>query len=114
MRKLLSLCGLLAVLCSLALADNFNGKLLDSSCYDQHKAAKGCDATSSTTSFVLDVNGKVYKLDTSGNTKAADAIKSHAERSSNPNRTAGGPINAKVTGTMEGADTLKVDMIEIQ
>jgi len=114
MRKLLSLCGLLAVLCTLALADNFSGKLLDSSCYDQNKSAKGCDATSSTSSFLLDVSGKIYRLDTSGNTKAADALKNRAERSANPNQPAAGAVNAKVSGTMEGADTLKVDAIEIQ
>jgi hypothetical protein len=114
MRKVLLLCGLLAMFGALAMAENYSGKLLDSSCYDQQKSAKGCDATSSTTSFLLDVNGKVYRLDTTGNTKAADALKNHADRSSNPNKQAGGPINAKVSGTMDGADTLKVDVIEIQ
>ena len=114
MRTLLSLCGLAALCCTMALADNFTGKLLDASCYDQSKSAKGCDATSSTSSFLLDVSGKVYKLDTTGNTKAAEAMRSHAERSSNPGRTAAGPVNAKVTATKDGDDTLKVDMIEIQ
>lgn len=114
MRKLLSLCGLLAVFGTLAMAENWTGKLLDSSCYDQSKSAKTCDATSSTTSFLLDVNGKIYRLDTTGNAKAADALKNRAERSANPNRPASGPINAKVSGTMDGADTLKVDVIEIQ
>src|SRR5262249_44249110 len=100
--------------CTLALADNYSGKLLDSSCYDQHKTAKACDATSSTSSFLLDVSGKVYRLDTTGNAKAAEAMKSRAERAADPTRAATGAVNAKVSGVMEGADTLKVDMIEIQ
>jgi hypothetical protein len=114
MRKVLSLCGLFAVFCTLALAENFNGRLLDASCYDQSKSAKGCDATSSTSTFLLDVSGKIYKLDTTGNTKAAEALKSHAERSANPTRPSAGPVNAKVTATKEGEDALKVEMIEIQ
>jgi hypothetical protein len=114
MRKVLTLCGLVAVFCTLALADNFTGKLLDSACYDQSKTAKGCDATSSTSAFLLDVSGKVYKLDSAGNAKAAEAMKSHAERSSNPNRPTAGAVNAKVSGAKDGDDTIKVEMIEIQ
>jgi hypothetical protein len=100
--------------CTWAFADNFSGKLLDASCYERSKSAKGCDATSSTTSFVLDSSGKIYHLDASGDAKAAEAMKSHAERSANPNRPAAGPVNAKVTATKDGDDTLKVEMIEIQ
>jgi hypothetical protein len=115
MRKVLSLCGLAAICCTLALADNFSGKLLDSACYDQNKSAKGCDATSSTTAFLLDVNGKVYQLDTTGNAKAADAMKSHAERSADPNKPAkGGAINARVSGVKDADNTIKVEMIEIR
>jgi hypothetical protein len=114
MRTLLSLCGLAALCCTMALAENFTGKLLDSACYDQSKSAKGCDATSSTTSFLLDAGGKIYKLDTTGNTKAAEAMRSHAERSANPGHPSTGAVNAKVSAAKDGDDTLKVEMIEIQ
>src|ERR1041384_1716174 len=105
MRKLFSVCGILAAVAGLALAaENYTGKLLDGSCYDQSKAAKGCDATGSTTQFVLDVGGKIFKLDAAGNAKAADAMKSRADRSANPDRAAGSAINAKVSGAKEGED----------
>lgn len=114
MRKVWTVCGIAAVCCSLALADNFAGKLLDSSCVSQNKSTKGCDATSATSAFLLESGGKFYKLDSAGNAKAAEAMKSFAERSANPGQPAAGGVNAKVTASKEGDDTLKVDMIEIQ
>jgi hypothetical protein len=96
----------------MALAADMNGRLLDSTCYAQNKTAKPCDATSSSTSFMLDVNGKVYKLDAAGNAKAAAAIKNRADRSAGD--ASAGPVNAKVSGTVEGTDSIKVDNIEVQ
>jgi len=113
MRKLSLLCGLAAVFCVMALAENWTGKLMDAPCYDQHKTAKQCDATTSTTSFVFEVGGKIYKLDAAGNTKAAEAIRNRAERAENPNHPSTGSVNAKVSGVREG-DEIKVDMIEVQ
>lgn len=114
MRTVYSACGILAVFAGLAMAENYTGKLLDASCYEQHKTAKSCDATSSTDQFLLDVSGKVYKLDAAGNAKAADAIKNRADRSTEPSTKSAGAVNAKVSGEREGADTIKVDSIDIQ
>src|SRR6476661_2423349 len=80
MRHSILVCAALALFSGLALAEDWTGRLLDASCYDQNKTAKPCDATSTTTAFVLDVNGKIYKLDATGNAKAAEAIKSRADR----------------------------------
>jgi hypothetical protein len=113
MRRLLLLTALAAAFSALALADNWSGKLIDSSCYDTQKSAKTCDATGSTTAFALEVNGKVYKLDDAGNTKAADAMKSRADRSANPNMPASTQVSAKVTGTKDG-EVIKVELIELQ
>src|SRR5690349_1002527 len=55
MRKLGSVCAFVAVFAGLALAENFTGRLLDAACYDRSKTAKGCDANSSTTQFLLAV-----------------------------------------------------------
>ena len=55
----------------------------------------------------------MYKLDASGNSKATDAIKNRADRSA-PGATAAGPVNAKVSGSVEGSDSIKVDKIEVQ
>lgn len=114
MRQLYLVCAALAVFTGLAMAEDWTGRLLDASCYDQNKTAKPCDATSSTTSFVLDVNGKIYKLDAAGNSKAVDAIKNRADRSTGAANTQAGPINAKVTGSVEGTDSIKVDRIDVQ
>jgi len=113
MRSLCSICGIAAVFAGLALAENYTGKLMDAACYDQNKTAKPCDATNTTTQFVLDVNGKIYKLDATGNSKATDALKGRADRAADPNKPSNGAVNAKVSGNAEG-DTIKVDMIEVQ
>jgi hypothetical protein len=55
----------------------------------------------------------VYKLDAAGNAKAVDAIKNRADRSTG-NPQSAGPVNAKVTGSMEGSDSIKVDRIDVQ
>lgn len=96
----------------LALAETWTGRLLDASCMDQQKNVKACEATTATTAYAIEVDGKTYKLDETGNTKAADAIKNHAERAANPNAPAT-PVTAKVTGTKEG-DTIKVENLEVQ
>lgn len=123
MRKLVSLFALTALFSVMALAESFSGKLLDESCYTQQKKAASCDATSATRSFALDVNGKVYKLNAEGNTKAGEAMRSHAERT-NPNANpkepnAKGqpgepaPTMAKVQGT-ESNGTIDVESIQLQ
>ena len=113
MRKLYLLCASIFAFTGLALAEDWTGRLLDASCYAQNKTAKPCDASASTTSFLLDVNGKVYKLDAAGSSKAADAIRNRADRSA-PGAQSGGPVNAKVSGSAEGTDSIKVDRIDVQ
>jgi hypothetical protein len=113
MRKLIMVFGALALFSGLALAESWTGHLLDASCYDQSKAAKGCDATSSSSAFVIAVSaGKVYRLDDTGNSKAGEAIRNRANRSADPNQPAASTVNAKVSGTLEG-ETLKVETVEI-
>jgi hypothetical protein len=112
MRRLLTVFGMLGVFSALALAESWTGPLLDASCYQQNKSAKGCDATSSSSAFAIAVSGKVYRLDDTGNTKAAEALKNRASRSADPNQAPSTTVNAKVSGTLEG-EMLKVDTIEI-
>src|SRR4051794_38363904 len=114
MRQLYLLGAALAAFTGLGLAEDLTGRLIDSSCYDQNKTAKPCDATGSTTAFMLDVNGKVYKLDAAGNAKAVDALKSRADRTAGGAQSAAGPVNAKVSGSVEGTDSIKVDKIDVQ
>lgn len=112
MRRILPILALSAVFSVLALAENYSGKLLDASCYDQQKKAASCNATPTTTAFALEVSGSVYKLDRSGNSKAAAAMKSRADRST-PNQPPPSEINATVSGS-EKSGTLTVESIEIQ
>jgi len=111
---MITLCALAAVFSALALAESFNGRLVDSSCYDTQKKVAACDPTSSTTMFAIDVAGHVYKLDDTGNAKAVAAVKDRADRSTNPNAPAKAEVMAKVTGTKDGDNTIKVESIEVQ
>ena len=113
MRKLYLLCASISISAGLALAEDWTGRLVDASCYAQNQKAKPCDARGATTAFLLDVNGEVYKLDAAGNSKAADALKNRADRSA-PGAQGGSAVNAKVSGSTEGSDSIKVDSIVVQ
>ena len=114
MRRSLTLLSGAALVAGLALAETFSGTLIDLSCYDQQKNSAACSATGSTTSFGIDVSGKVFKLDSDGNAKAAEALKGRADRSANPNAPASNVVAAKINGSKAGDDTIKVDSIEVQ
>ena len=113
MRSILTMCAGAALFCGLALAENWTGRLVDASCYDQQKSATACDPTGSTTMFALVSSGQAYRLDDNGNRKAAEALKNRADRSADPNAPGGKQVVAKVTGTKEG-DTIKVDTIDVR
>ena len=121
MRRSVMLFTLLAGFSALALAESWQGRLVDATCYDQQKAAAydqqkaaaTCDPTSSTTMFALVASDKAYKLDGAGNSKAATALKSRADRSSDPATPASAQVMAKITGTKDGQN-LKVDTIDLQ
>jgi hypothetical protein len=115
MRKLLILCGILAAFSALALAEDWNGKLLDAACYDKHQAQESCNAKASTTSFLLDVNGTIYHLTEGSSNMIGEAMKSRADRSRNPEvPPKGSDVIAKVSGTLTGKEHIKVQTIEIQ
>ena len=101
-----------AFLATLAFAENWSGKLIDGSCMEAQKNVTTCAATSATTVFLLQVDGKTYKLDQNGNSKATEALKSRADRSA-PGAPTATETPAKVSGTLEG-DTIKVDTIQVQ
>jgi hypothetical protein len=120
---------LMTALSIASFAADFNGKLMDATCVDQnHSSASkspasaepssassskaSCDATSATTAFAIEENGKTYKLDSTGNTKAAEALKSRADRSANPGATPQS-YTAKVSGK-ESSGTISVESIDIQ
>ncbi len=113
MRQFLTLLAIACGCVGLASAASFSGTLLDASCYSQQKSAAACTATSSTTAFMISVQGKVYQLDDTGNTKAAEAMKNRADRSTDPNNATNAQVMAKITGTREG-NTINVESIDVQ
>jgi hypothetical protein len=113
MRKTLCFCALSTVFSVLAFADSFSGKLIDASCYAKQQSSMGCEPSSATSSFALDVSGKVYNLDSSGNKKAAAALKNRADRTADPTKTHAKEVMATVEGS-ENAGSIKVTSIEVQ
>jgi hypothetical protein len=105
----------LGVFAAMGYAENWTGKLIDASCHDksqqnpadskQNSDLATCAATASTTSFAIQTSdGKVYKLDASGNAKASTALKGNPDNKS---------ATATVSGTMDG-QTVKVDSISVR
>ncbi len=137
MKITFSAIALMAALSMASYAADFTGQLMDATCAEQsHSGTPGaapaatpaspstsssttsstkasCNATTATTAFALEANGKMYKLDSTGNTKAAAAIKSRADRSTDPTKAMSATYTAKVTGTDENG-TISVESIDIQ
>jgi hypothetical protein len=123
MKTLIKLTTLLGLAASLSFADNWTGKLIDSACHDRQAAPGGgaapaqpgqapkaggssesCAPTATTTSFgIQTADGKVYKLDAGGNSKAMAAFKSDGAKSKDG--------NVSVSGDLQGT-TIKVDSID--
>ncbi len=114
MLRSVTLFALLAAFSMVALAESWQGRLIDASCYEQQKSATTCDPTGSTAAFALIFSNKAYKLDAAGNSKAAEALKSRADRSSDPSKPPTTQVMAKVTGTSGSDGVLKVETVEIQ
>jgi len=106
----------------LGYAENWNGKLLDASCYDtsnggapatqgvdkklRENLAKTCAPTATSTAFAfMDSKGKVYKLDSDGNAKAAVAFQSGSLKGDKD-----GDMHASISGSHMG-DSIKVDSV---
>ena len=111
------------VLAGASYAENWNAKLLDATCADKNGSsgaqtaqtsdrksrealAKTCAPTASTTAYAIETsNGKVYKLDSAGNTKVASELQAGAIKPDHD-----GDVHVKLSGTLQG-DTVKVDTI---
>lgn len=113
MARILTLCVLAAAFATLALAETWNGRLVDATCYEQQKGAAACNPTSTTTTFALLTSTQILRLDDNGNAKAAQAIRGRADRSADPNQMQTSEYTARVTGTKSG-DLLNVERIEVK
>lgn len=106
----------LGAVAAMSYGETWSGKLLDAACYersqkDPERNSKktgnppACEASTSTASFALATSdGKVYKLDSAGNSKAATALRGNPDNKS---------PEADVSGTLEG-QILKVDSISVR
>jgi hypothetical protein len=103
-RKILPIGACLSILCATLLAGSWSGMLVDASCVQQKGDAAACKASPSTSAFALALDGgQVAAFDATGNTKAAEIVKSAQ------NADAG--INVEVSGEYaEGV--IKVESIE--
>ena len=111
---------LLSITSTLCLAETWTGKLVDATCAEQGKntspsAASGqssknmnaCTPKEGTTSFAIRTrDGRIIKLDSTGNTSAADTFKANSKGNN-------GEMVLTITGTMTG-DTVQVDSVNPQ
>ncbi len=110
MKRLLALCALAAVSSLVALAGEWQGYVMDSSCAakTKDKAAnhktKCAIACSKGGYGLVTADGEYVKFDETGNSKALEALKGTSKDQD---------LTAKVTGTMEG-DVIKVESITIR
>jgi hypothetical protein len=98
-----------AVMCltaALGFAESYSGKLIDANCKapaEEKGALSSCAPTKTTTVFAVQTpDGKTYRLDATGNSKAMASVKE------DPAKT-----NVTISGSLEG-QTLKVESIEIR
>ncbi len=111
MKRFMQIALIVCATSTLGLAESWTGKLVDANCKNQASspanpetaATASCAPTASTKDFAIQTaDGKVYKLDRSGNSKAAAAMKS------DPTKT-----DITVNGSLEG-QTLKVDTLDLR
>jgi hypothetical protein len=106
MRKMTRIAAMVSLFSAFCFAETWTGKLVDANCHAQNEKKPGpaaCAPTATTTSFGIETaDGKFYQLDSSGNGKAAAAIKADVSKN-----------DVTVMGTMEGK-TLKVESLVVQ
>jgi hypothetical protein len=108
MTRITSLAAVLSMAAGLAFAGTWTGKLVDADCWGKlsrnNSQPAECTPTATTRKFAIQTtDGKVFKLDSAGNTKAAEAIKGNTK----PN------LRATVNGESHGR-TVKVETISVQ
>ncbi len=99
---------------AVGLADSWNGKLVDQSCMERQQSGgastqpdqqNACAPSRTTTVFGVEMaDGRVLRLDSTGNAKAAEMMH---------NVTGPKQVMVTVTGTQNGK-TLRVETIEMQ
>ena len=112
MKTFLKIGAVLSLAAAFSFAESWSGKLVDADCMakkDTSSAKTGsaseCTPTLSTINYGVQVaDGKVYKLDASGNSKAAAALRADRNKASE---------NVTISGRMEG-QMVKVDSLDFK
>ena len=109
MKQLMKISVLLCLAAAFGFAETWTGKLIDANCKQDPVAQKDsgssatCAPKATTTVFAIQTaDGKIYRLDNQGNSKAATAMKI------DPTKT-----NVTVSGSFDG-QMVKVESIEMQ
>jgi hypothetical protein len=105
MKRIMKLGIIVLATAALGLAENWTGKLIDANCKPDPNSSSqnSCAPTPSTKVFAIQTaDGKVFRLDNAGNTKAAAALKQ------DPTKT-----GVTVSGSLDG-QMVKVDSIDLQ
>lgn len=106
MRTVFSLIGLVLLLGTAAWADSWSGTLVDVMCKDKDLAnhTRQCAINCSKSGYGLVLaDGKFYKLDEAGNTKALEALKASSKEKD---------LKATVTGKLEG-EVIQVESVKL-
>jgi hypothetical protein len=116
--KMLGKCGImLGFGAMLSYGATWTGKLLDATCYDTRKASvksnedftKACAPTASTTEFAIRTpSGKVYKVDSAGNSALADDLQKGVLKKDHD-----GDIHATINGSRDGK-VVKVNSVNVE
>ena len=109
MKRILTVCGFIAIFGGSALAGEWQGHLMDAMCASKmkdkaasHKAK--CALSCAKTGFgLVTADGKFIKFDESGNAKAQEALKATNKDQD---------LMVRVTGTLDG-DTIQVESLGI-
>jgi hypothetical protein len=116
MRKLLILTAVFAVVSAIAFACDHNndmawgGKLLDARCYDRHQTIHGCEARTSSLSFVLLTDqGKVFRFTRGSNEGISRLVEANRDAFGRNH----GPVWARVKGRINSSGRISTDMVEI-
>lgn len=95
-------------------AETWTGKLIDASCLESNankppkidKLDKDCAPTPATTAFAVIADGKVFKLDATGNSKVAADVYGGAVKADHDR-----DVNVTVKGSLQG-DTIRVESVK--
>ncbi len=104
---------LVIIFSAIALAETWNGKLVDASCANDQADPSACSVTDSTKLFGLQMGNAVYRLDKEGNAKVARALRDRADRIKEERPGSKEPIQAKITGRRD-QDLIRVESVQIK